>query len=179
MTHTRHLRTFIWILLITFGALRGTHAAAQSDNVGLPMPTGPVVLDISGQVQTTNAGGSAVFDIEGLESLGLVDIVTETPWTDGDVTFTGVLARNVLDHIGARGEAIRAIALNDYSVTIPVSDFDEYDVIIATQRDGKRMRVRDRGPLWVIYPWSDNPELRTEVYYARSIWQLNAIEVTE
>lgn len=179
MTYTRHLRTYLGVLLIPFGFWLATGATAQSDAARLPMPEGSVVLEITGQIQTTNAEGMAVFDIEGLESLGLVDLVTETPWTDGDVTFSGVLARTILDRVGAEGGTIRAVALNDYSVAIPISDVRDHDVIIATRRDGARMRVRDRGPLWVIYPWSDDPGLRTEVYYARSIWQLKAIEVTD
>ena len=40
-----------------------------------------------------------------------------------------------------------------------------------------QLTVRQRGPLWVIYPWSDQPNLQNEVYYSRSIWQLKALEV--
>lgn len=38
------------------------------------------------------------------------------------------------------------------------------------------MSVRDKGPLWVIYPYDSDPALQSEVTYARSIWQLVRIE---
>ncbi|RYH00603.1 oxidoreductase, partial [Salipiger sp. IMCC34102] len=39
------------------------------------------------------------------------------------------------------------------------------------------MQVRDKGPLWIVYPYDDTPEYRSEVIYSRSIWQLDRIEV--
>jgi len=39
------------------------------------------------------------------------------------------------------------------------------------------MPVRKKGPMWVVFPWSDHPEIANEVYYARSIWQLKRIAV--
>ena len=83
----------------------------------------------------------------------------------------------LLRAIGGRGETLRAVAINDYSVTIPTTDLQTYPVLLAIKRDGEYMRIRDKGPLWIIYPWSDYPELRTEVYHARSIWQLKLIIV--
>jgi len=37
--------------------------------------------------------------------------------------------------------------------------------------------VRDKGPLFMIYPFDAQPELRSAVYYSRSVWQLSEIEV--
>jgi hypothetical protein len=39
------------------------------------------------------------------------------------------------------------------------------------------MPVRDRGPLFAVYPFDALPELRNAVYYSRSAWQLRSIEV--
>lgn len=39
------------------------------------------------------------------------------------------------------------------------------------------MPVRDRGPLFVIYPFDSQSELRNAIYYSRSAWQLRSIEV--
>ena len=38
------------------------------------------------------------------------------------------------------------------------------------------MSRRDKGPLWVIYPYHDNIDYRSETIYSRSIWQLDRIE---
>ncbi len=134
---------------------------------------GPVVL-------TVNADDKeARYDIDGLKALGMTDVVTDTPWTDGMITFTGVLMRDLLNDAGVSGDRLRAVALNDYTVEIPVQDFLDFDVILAVQRDGSDLTVRDRGPLWIIYPWADLPRLRTEHYYSRSIWQLKALYMVE
>jgi hypothetical protein len=39
------------------------------------------------------------------------------------------------------------------------------------------MAVRDKGPLFVVYPFDDSAALRSSVYYERSIWQLKALEI--
>jgi hypothetical protein len=39
------------------------------------------------------------------------------------------------------------------------------------------MSLREKGPLWIIYPFDSSPEYQTELTYSRSIWQLNRIEV--
>lgn len=117
------------------------------------------------------------FDLSSLESLGLTKILTETPWTEGIMNFEGVLVRDVLESVDADGKSVRAIALNDYVVELPIQDFIDHDVIIATRISGQPMKIRDNGPLWIIYPWTENSELRRATYYARSIWQLKSLQV--
>lgn len=39
------------------------------------------------------------------------------------------------------------------------------------------MSVRDKGPLFLIYPFDDNPDLFDEVYFGRSVWQIAQIVV--
>ena len=136
--------------------LAGPVPAASAD---LAAPTGRVVLRISGAIAVRNDGETAAFDMAQLEALPQRTLATATPWTDGVVEFRGPLARAVLEAVGAAGERVRATAINDYSVEIPVADFGSYDVILAVRRDGRPMRVRDRGPIWVIYPWSDHADL--------------------
>jgi len=143
----------------------------------LPKPKGRVLLSISGAIERTNAEGRADFDRKMLEEIGLVELETTTPFTKGSTVFRGVLARDLMRHIGARGDEIEAAAIDLYKVRIPFEDFERFDVLIALEADGRKLRVRDHGPAWVIYPWTDHEELAKEVYSRRSIWQLNAIEV--
>lgn len=124
-----------------------------------------------------DASADKLYDIMSLEAFDTVDIVTETPWTNGYSTFTGVLARDILRDTGSDALTVRAIALNDYSVEIPASDFFEHDVIFAFKMNGDYLTIRNRGPVWVIYPWSDKPELNTDLYFSRSIWQLRTIVI--
>lgn len=144
----------------------------------LEKPSGGIILTVDGKITITNGpDGQAVFDRAMIEAMDVGEIITETPWTDGAVRFEGVRVRDLLAAVGAEGSTVHAIAINDYAVEIPIADFNDYDVILAYRANGKTMRIRDKGPLWVIYPWNEKPELRDEVHHTRSIWQLKRMTV--
>ena len=54
---------------------------------------------------------------------------------------------------------------------------DEQHSVLAFLRNGDEMSVRDKGPLWVVYPYDSTPEYQSELIYSRSVWQLARIEV--
>ncbi|MDQ7735051.1 molybdopterin-dependent oxidoreductase [Halomonas sp. SpR1] len=143
----------------------------------LEVPEGPVILVVSGKIGLPNVGNEAHFDKAMLEALGQHETITRTPWYDGMTRFSGPLGRAILEAAGAEGESIRVVALNEYAATIPVSDFENYDVIFAMQANGKALRVRDQGPLFVIYPFDTHPELLNEEIFSRSVWQVARIVV--
>jgi hypothetical protein len=143
----------------------------------LERPIGPVVLTVSGRVRTPNDGADAQFDMAMLATLPQTSFSTRTPWYAKARRFTGPLLRDVLAAAGAQGTLIRLAALNDYKVDMPYDDAQRHDVIVARLLDDKPMAVRDKGPLFVIYPFDARPELRGAVYYSRSAWQLRTIDV--
>ncbi len=156
------------LLGLSFGPI-----PAEAEERSLDAPTGRVILEVRGLIERTTDGEAAYFDLEQLESLGLTEISTESPWTDGMATFQGVPISALVEHIGASGTDVRFLALDDYTVTIPVTDFDTYGPILATRRDGVAIEIRDKGPIWVIYPWTNTPEIQNEENYAKSIWQVS------
>lgn len=147
----------------------------------LAQPHGEVVLSISGEIQRTNADANADaradFDIEMLAALPQHQIVTHTPWHQGPQTFGGPLLRDLLAEVGASGRRLIAVALNDYRCEIPIEDTVQFDVVLARLHNGEAMRVRDKGPLFIVYPFDSDPQLRSERYYARSAWQLRRLIV--
>jgi hypothetical protein len=140
-------------------------------------PRGRVILTVTGAIAEANGSRRSEFDLAALERLGLSKLITWTPWTDGEVEFEGVLARRLMEAVGARGTDVAARALNDYEEEIPIEDFERYDVLLAMRMNGQLMRVRDKGPIWIVYPWSDNPELDDFATREKSVWQLNALHV--
>ena len=40
---------------------------------------------------------------------------------------------------------------------------------------GNRFSIRDKGPLFIIYPFDQDESLRNETYFARSVWQLKEL----
>lgn len=158
-----------------FIALPGVGAkSALAD--ALAKPAGEVVLTLSGDLAATNNGEAAMFDLAMLREMGGVKIETTTIWTEGEQSFEGVALSTLLERVGVNEGTIRATAINDYTVEIPVADAVENGPIIAYELNGKEMSVRDKGPLWIIYPYDANSDYRSEVIYGRSIWQLDRLE---
>lgn len=145
--------------------------------MALETPKERPILTISGKIGERNAGDKARFDMKMLEALPQHTFTTRTPWYDRPVKFTGPLLSDVLAAVKASGTSISAIAINDYKITIPVSDTQKHKVIVARLLDDQPMAVRDKGPLFVIYPFDSDAELRSSTYYERSIWQLKALDI--
>jgi hypothetical protein len=131
----------------------------------------PVILTVTGLEEV------AEYRLSDLEALGLWTVETSTIWSDGVQDFVGVSLLALLQDLGVTEGAFMARAINDYAVEVPVSDAVENGPIIAHHRNGEPMSIRDKGPLWLIYPYDQNAEYRSEVIYSRSIWQLDRIEI--
>ena len=130
------------------------------------------ILTVSGNIHPTDQSQSVQFDRAALEALGTVSIETNTPWFKGAVKFEGVSLDKLMQSVGAKGERVVVVALNDYSSEIPMEDFAKYNVILALKRDGEYMPVRDKGPLFIVYPYDASPELKSQKFYSRSVWQV-------
>jgi hypothetical protein len=133
------------------------------------------ILTISGKIG--RADGTSQWDREGLEKLGLASFETTTPWHNGKVRFEGVPLKVLMKEVGASGSSVQALALNDYATEIPLADFEKYGVILAMKRDGEYMPVRDKGPLFIVYPYDSDPDLKSQKFYSRSAWQVKALVV--
>jgi hypothetical protein len=151
--------------------------AAHRNAQALEAPDAAVVLTITGKVRNANVRNAAAFDMAMLERLPQASFSTRTPWYAQSRKFTGPLLRDVLAASGSQGSTIRAAALNDYRVDIPYDDTQRIDVLLARLLDDKPMSVRDKGPLFIIYPFDLDSRLRNALYYSRCAWQLKGIEV--
>jgi len=138
--------------------------------------TAPPVLEVTGgQV----ADQTISLSLQDLRDIAVQDIVTSTIWTEGVHEFSGVPLHALLQHLDVTGSTIQAVALNDYAVSIPLSDAQIGGPIVAFAIDGQPIPRREKGPLWIIYPFDQSPEFRTETIYSRSIWQLNRLNIIE
>ncbi len=154
-----------FLLAVIFFAIGASAFAQDLDST---------VLTISGKM---SAETPADFSVHMLESLPHSEIVTTTPWHDGKVTFTGVLLSDVMRLVGAEGETATVTALNDFRADIPLTDIRENAPVLAYKLNGDYMSIRDKGPLFIIYPFDEHPELKSELFYSRSVWQVRSIEI--
>lgn len=126
------------------------------------------ILTVAGE------GAPVALSSEAIAALPQHEIATATEFTDGRPVFRGPLARDVLKApAGATVAVMRAV--NDYTVEIPLSDFADYDVVLATHMNGAPLSRRDKGPIWVMYPLDSHAELASPVYVNRLIWQLASV----
>ncbi len=133
---------------------------------------GPMILTVAGDIDRGGSQRPIEFDRASLERLGTSVLHTSTPWTTGTVEFEGVLLSTLLDAVGASGDMIIATALNDYIAEIPVSEARRYPLLLALRMNGEYMEVRNKGPIWLVYPWDQYPDLDLPLSMRRAVWQL-------
>ncbi|MDN3702224.1 hypothetical protein ACFFUO_07630 [Vibrio artabrorum] len=118
------------------------------------------------------------FSREQLLSLPQKEITTSLPWVEGERVYSGVTLLAVLETINVPiSPKVIFVALNDYKVAVPQDDFFDYQPIIAIKQNGKFMSVREKGPYWLIYPISSNPDINNADFYAKMIWQIRDIHL--
>jgi hypothetical protein len=160
---------------IAAAALAATLQGVSAET--LSAPSGHPILQISGTVEKANAGTRANLDLAMLEGIGATTIQTSTPWTEGRPSFEGVLVRDLLRHVGGKGKTITAVALNDYKIEISAAEVEKYPVILAYKMDGKPLKIRDKGPLWIVYPQDDFPELNNAAVQSKWVWQVKELRI--
>lgn len=135
---------------------------------------GPVMLTVAGAIGAD--GAARAFDEAALRDVAWQAVTTHTSFTEGPQDFAGVPLAALLEAVGAEGATLRATALNDYSVEFPAELAAAHDVLLAIEHNGTRMSVRDKGPIWIVFPLS--PEEASERLFDREmVWQLARIDV--
>lgn len=156
----RLLTFFCMVCSLVIGSFVVTATAALSSETVLTLRAGESVREYS---------------MADLEALGATEIETKTIWTEGPQVFVGVSIPALMKDAEIDDGVLIASAVNDYSIEIPLADETTASAIIAYSRNGETMSLRDKGPLWVIYPYSRSTDYQSEAVYSRSIWQLNRI----
>lgn len=165
--------TFVGMLM-GFGLVTLAWSASSSLATEGTTRAANAILVIDGKV----AGGMPVaFDLARLKALPATTITTMTPWTEGENRFDGVRLSDLLAHLGIAERAIIADSVDDYRITIPLQDIRDYDVIVAYAMNGRPLPRDDKGPLWIVYPFSEYFGLQKDLYFARAVWQLNRLTV--
>lgn len=141
----------------------------------IPIAAGdaPPLLRITGQI----AKAPVTLSLADLKAMPVATLETGTVVTDGIHRFTGVLMRDLLENLEAEGDIVTATALNDYIVDIPMSDLEDFDVILAYAIDGAPLDRADKGPLWIVYPRDDHTDLQDIRYDYRWVWQLSGLDI--
>lgn len=123
-----------------------------------------------------NGSDTTKYSLKQLDNFTQHTIETATPWTARH-KYSGPLLKDVLLRSGPyKDKNVKAYALNNYIVEINQDLLDDYSVILATHKDGKAMRIRDKGPIWIMLPLDQYPELDNRSTHGQMVWQLNKLE---
>jgi len=136
-------------------------------------------LEVSGNISrfTDPVNKRYVFTDQELFAMPMSSIATTTSWTPKR-KFEGVAVADILAKVGARGQTLSMHALNDYYIDIPRSDVEKYHIILAYKMDGEMLKIRNFGPLFLVYPRdAAGAELNSPLYNSRFIWQVNRIVI--
>lgn len=166
--------------LLLASAFCGHVVSAQTRTTGHPGASAAALqptLRIDGAIRSPDGAGFIQLDSAALRALPQYTVRTRTPWHDGLGQFSGPRLWDLLEPLRPAGKTLRITALNDYSVNIPLSDLQHYQPVLAWQLNGKALSMRNKGPLFLVYPFDSYPELNNPLYYARSIWQIKTITV--
>ncbi|MEO3414218.1 molybdopterin-dependent oxidoreductase [Roseovarius sp. CAU 1744] len=156
------------VIFLTVSGLIDTAAANQQ----------PVLLTINIEGDDGREDKIVTFTRSDLMALPAVTFETSTNWTAGTPHFTGVALRSLLDPLDVTDGEIELIAINHYSVFLPLDDPTSDGAMLAYLMNGKPMSARGKGPLWLVYDYDSDRKFRTESVYSRSVWQLDRIIIS-
>lgn len=166
-----------WLRAGVLGLLAGVLSTMPGFGQTLPDRTGPTLLTITGLDPGAHPGGELAFDLTMLKALPQATIKTSSIWTEGLHSFSGVPMAALADYLHIGDATVRLHAINDYSVEMPLDETEDNAPVLAYEMDGAPMPVRDKGPIWIIYPYDAGAEYRSDTIYSRSVWQLDRIDV--
>ena len=151
--------------------------AALSQEAAVRLPDGDVILRTDGNISVRNDQDQLSLDQTMLDELPQVEFATSTIWTEGIDVFSGPTLKILVDFSGGGSGDVIASALNDYKMTVPRSFIEDAAPIVATRINGKTFSVREKGPLWIVFPYDKSTHYQSEFTYALSVWQLSRLTV--
>ncbi len=117
------------------------------------------------------------FTDEQLMALPQTQFETETIWTEGVVEFSGPTLKALIEYADIAPGDVELYAINDYNIVLPYEKIEDGAPVIANRINGAPFSVREKGPLWVVFPYDDLARYSNEEYFALSVWQLNRLNV--
>lgn len=163
--------TLVRSLLMLAVLAAGTLPARALEPASYPEPPDSVAFTLQ------KDGKSVPVTLRQLEKLGLYKVVTTSPFEEGQLTFQGVLFRDMLKSMGLEDrDSVTLRAADEYVQVIPHEDWTEGPLLLATRQDGELLTRRTQGPTRLIYPLKDYPAFDTPIRKPRWIWLIKSLE---
>ena len=112
-----------------------------------------------------------------LDQLPQQELRTSTHWSKVG-TFRGPLLSNVVNLIKPTNpKFLNVDTWDNFKVRIPFEDLAGYKVLMATHLNGKRLKLDDLGPLFIVYPYDQRKELHRPSGLMKFAWQVCRIDI--
>ena len=154
----KHGIAFLLLVLTAFG----TQATASSPLLHLILPdTREIPLDEAA-----------------LAALPQTEFETATPWTAGVHRYRGPTLKAMLAAQGLKDVThVRVTGLNGYQQQFDLAPFAQVPLTLVRYQDDKPLTRRNKGPVWLLMPFSEYPEFDVSPIHSFMVWQLVRIEV--
>ena len=107
-----------------------------------------------------------------------ITFTTQLPWYPDANQFTGFRVSDLLQQLGVEDTlAVSFIALNDYAASTTIENILKYDPIVAYKMNGEKMKVRNKGPYWLVFNLDKYPEIDNTALHSQMVWQIDEIKI--
>lgn len=125
-------------------------------------------------------GKQLMLDDAALAALPQTEFTTTTPWTQGSHHYRGPTLAAVLAAQGILSASKIAVsALNGYQQVVDLALFDGVPLTLVRHEDDKPLTRRNKGPLWLLIPFSSHPKLDIPPIHNCMVWQVTRIEIID
>ncbi len=116
----------------------------------------------------TKTGKPLPLSLQKLEALATTSVWTKEPHNTSNSNpdtifhFRGIAVSTLLKQVGVAPDAtdVTFIAHDAYRVTVSLADLRQYPIIIALERNNQKISRSDGGPLYLVFPYSQYPQLQ-------------------
>ncbi|NEO29336.1 MAG: molybdopterin-dependent oxidoreductase [Symploca sp. SIO3C6] len=127
------------------------------------------------KIEGKNSTGQQIqLSLSKLQTLANTSIQTQEPHNtttpEAIVSFRGVPVSTLLDEFGVDTDVkeVTFVSYDGYRATVSIEDLRQYPILIALERNGKEIARSEGGPLYLVFPYSDFPQLQSK--YRERFW---------
>jgi hypothetical protein len=122
----------------------------------------------------TSTGKPVQLSLSQLDALATTSIWTREPHNTSDPKaifhFRGVAVSTLIDEFGVAANVtdVTFVARDGFRATVSLADLRQYPIVIALERNNKKIPRSDGGPLYLVFPYTDFPQLQQK--YPDRFW---------
>jgi len=186
ITQRRINLVILILLIIAITSILSTHFMLQPSEPIVTSTKEPVKVatqkkeDTILSILTAKESGCHTSHIQlnetALMALPQQEFTTNHTWSETADTFRGPLLKDVLELACNNTQTLNLKAINDYSIRMDFTMAQPLEPIVAHTVNGKRLSVREKGPLWVMIS-TDQHKVAPKSLDAMMIWQLSDITI--